>query len=125
MKKTFILVGTIIVASGALGTFAVRRDAALLNESGERGAAVVTALQQFRSDSGYYPRSLGSLTPQYLVELPRPVWGLKRWRYHTTLDQIAETDSSRHGFELAVAANETLEPMLRFRTATNAWDMDD
>jgi hypothetical protein len=58
-------------------------DTKHLEETKQIGNTVVQALEKYRADNGRYPVSLEKLVPAYLFEIPKPTWGLKKWKYET------------------------------------------
>jgi hypothetical protein len=56
-------------------------DRTKIDETTKRGDVIIRALEQFRADSGNYPKSLSELQPKYITKLPQPVWGLETWQY--------------------------------------------
>ena len=59
----------------------VRWNQKLVDESYERGAVVIAALEEYKQDHAVYPQRLEDLIPQYLTDVPQPTAGNRKWRY--------------------------------------------
>jgi len=67
----------------------------LVDESYERGAVVIAALEEYKQDHTVYPPRLEDLIPEYLEEVPLPAAGNKEWCYDLFRDgsfQLAVED---------------------------------
>lgn len=92
-----------LAMSASLG--ACNHDSAL-QQTEQCGDLVVNAIESFRGETGFHPKSLDHLVPKYLRKVPQPAWGLKQWIYETWEDQFvlyvhesAKTgDGSAHWF---------------------------
>jgi hypothetical protein len=120
-----ITITTLAVAVG-VGVFAyAHKDEGRIEESKQRGAAIVQALERHRAEEGDYPAVLDALVPRYLAAIDPPTWGLRRWRYRRyTAAEIARraaADSSMLYFQLSVAANEGGYPVLYYDFAGRRW----
>jgi hypothetical protein len=120
-----ITITTLAVAAG-VGVFAyAHRHEGRLEESKQRGAAIVQALERYRVEAANYPEALDALVPRYLPAIEPPTWGLRRWRYRryavAELARRAAPDTSARYFQLSVAANESGYPLLYYDFAGRRW----
>jgi hypothetical protein len=69
------VVGVLLLSKGWFG------DRTKIDETTKRGDVIIRALEQFRADSGHYPKSLSELQPKYIKKIPQPIWGLESWQY--------------------------------------------
>ena len=121
-----IVVTALALGAGA-GVFAyAHRDEGRLEESKQRGAAIVQALERHRAEVGDYPPTLAGLVPRYLVAVEPPTWGLRRWRYRRYAAAVvngvtAPADGGKRYFQLSVAANEQGYPVLYYDIAGRTW----
>ncbi|HNB54207.1 MAG TPA: hypothetical protein PK530_19825 [Anaerolineales bacterium] len=53
-------------------------DGPTVHEGQLRAQPLLTALEQYKTDTGSYPPDLQTLIPNYLLEIPRPA---RRWEY--------------------------------------------
>ena len=120
-----IAITAVAVALG-IGVFAyAHRDRGTLEQSKQRGAAIVDALERHRAASGTFPETLDALVPDYLAAIEPPTWGLRRWRYrrytaaHGT--HTAGTDTSTVYFQLSVAASDRGYPILYYDFTRRRW----
>ena len=120
-----IVVLTLAIGLG-IGVFAyAHRDRGTLEQSKQRGAVIVEALERHRAASGSYPETLEALVPSYIAEIEPPTWGLRRWRYrryaaaHGT--HSVATDTSMVYFQLSVAANDRGYPILYYDVTSRRW----
>jgi hypothetical protein len=125
-EHTAELVVTMIALSAGVGVFAyAHRDEGRLEESKERGTAIVEALERHRQDHGDYPRALEALVPRYVASIEPPTWGLRRWRYrpYSAGDVVSgvPADTSERYFQLSVAANERGYPVLYYDFTGRRW----
>lgn len=133
-----IVVSVVVVAAGAGVYWYAHRDQGALEESKERGAVIVAALERHRADTGTYPPDLETLVPAYLSRVESPSWGLERWRYrrYTPAEITAEAAAPAAGyvppagqaapadelyFQLSVAANESGYPVLYYDYTARRW----
>jgi type II secretory pathway pseudopilin PulG len=119
-----IVVIGLVVAAGA-GVFALaHKDEDLIAESKERGAAIVSALEQYRASAGEYPNALADLVPEHRDDIAAPTWGLRRWHYRGYApDSVRAADPAapRTLFQLSVAADESGYPVLYYDIAARRW----
>ena len=75
-----LAVALLIVCAGSVylyvTIFAV--DAASFEQGQARAEGLLVALEQYRQDTGAYPRTMESLVPDYLSAMPRPA---RRYEY--------------------------------------------
>jgi type II secretory pathway pseudopilin PulG len=132
-----IIVTVLALAAGAGVYWYAHRDQGALEESKERGAAIVEALDSYRAATGTYPADLDDLVPTYIAAIEPPTWGLERWRYrrYTPAEVVAGATAPATGaepapveasadevyFQLSVAANETGYPVLYYDYAASRW----
>jgi type II secretory pathway pseudopilin PulG len=118
-----IVVITLAFAAGVFVYWWAHRDEARLEESKERGAVIVEALQRYRGAHGTYPADLQELVPEYAVRIDAPTWGLERWRYRRfTPEELAQgAGEDEVYFQLSVAANESGYPVLFYDYVGRRW----
>jgi hypothetical protein len=99
------------------------RDEGRLEESKERGAVIVSGLEEYRARHGTYPDALDDLVPRYAVSVEPPTWGLERWRYRrfTPEEVAAGAGSDEVYFQLSVAADESGYPVLYYDYTGRRW----
>lgn len=113
-----IVVILLVVAAG-VGLYAyAHRDEGRLEESKQRGAAIVEALESYRAGTGAYPASLDDLVPQHIAVIEQPTWGLQRWRYRP---YSPDEDDATQYFQLSVAAQESGYPVLFYDFVARRW----
>jgi hypothetical protein len=136
------IVVTVLAVAAGLGVYwYAHRDEGALEESKQRGVAIVDALQSYRAATGTYPEELEHLVPQYLPRIEAPTWGLERWRYRrytpaeATADALAPADGAAAAshmpavaeiddevfFQLSVAANPSGYPVLYYDYVGRRW----
>lgn len=132
-----IVVVVLALAAGAGVYWYAHRDQGELEESKERGAVIVDALQAYRAQTGTYPESLEELVPVHLPEVAPPTWGLERWRYrrYTPAEVAARATVPAEDtapappqdvdddvfFQLSVAANPSGYPVLYYDYVGRRW----
>jgi type II secretory pathway pseudopilin PulG len=118
-----IVVVTLALAAGAGVYWWAHRDQGQLEESKERGAVVVAALQSYRERHDTYPAELADLVPEHASRIDEPSWGLGRWRYRrfTPGDVAADAAADEVYFQLSVAANESGYPVLYYDYTGRRW----
>lgn len=114
---------TLVLALGVSVYAYAHRHEDELEESKIRGAAIVTALDEYLRQNATYPEQLSQLVPTYVPAIEPPVWGLQRWRYRRYMPQHAGemADSSTVYFQLSVAADESGYPVLYYDFSTRRW----
>ncbi len=75
MKHTLTVLLMILTLSGC------SRTAEQLQQTELRGNAIVQALEEYKKSKSQYPDDLKGLVPEYISEIPLPVWGLDEWIY--------------------------------------------
>ncbi len=68
MHSGWACLAVLVVGYGA-GTLGRKQDEALTRA---RASQIAGALERYRADAGQYPPTLGTLTPLYMMEVPRP-----------------------------------------------------
>lgn len=118
-----IIVVAVVLLLGAGIFWWAHRDQSDLEESKERGAAVVAGLEAYHARHGTYPETLEELAPEYAPRIEQPSWGLARWRYRrfTPADVTTDGGDDRHYFQLSVAANESGYPILYYDYTARRW----
>jgi hypothetical protein len=120
-----ITITTFVIALGAGVYIYAHRDVGSLEESKQRGAVIVAALERYRAERGNYPDSLPMLVPAYAPAIAQPSWGLQQWRYrrYTSADVAAQSasDSTTVYFQLSVAANPNGYPVLYYDLIARRW----
>lgn len=71
--KALVLFGSCVVGCS--------NEKSLMTATTVSGNTIVEALEKFHNDHGRYPDALTELVPNYLPEIPPPVWGLRKWKY--------------------------------------------
>ena len=71
MKNTLIALLMILMCFGCSRT----------KQTELRGNSIIQALEEFKKSNSEYPDDLEKLVPEYMTEIPLPVWGLKEWIY--------------------------------------------
>jgi hypothetical protein len=84
-------------------------------ETKRRGDIVRHALGRYRERSGKFPKTLQSLSPEYLQTIPQPTVGKREWVYETFVSDSA--------YLLSVAIRSDYEPELHAGT-TGDWSYD-
>jgi len=127
-EHTAEIVVTALALSAGAGVYAyAHRDEGKVEESKQRGAAIVQALERYRADQGDYPPTLDALVPRYVGTIEPPTWGLRRWRYrrYSAGDVVrgvpAPAENGKRYFQLSVAANEQGYPVLYYDFAAQRW----
>lgn len=72
----------VLTVGGGVFLYA-HKDEDSLEESKRRGADIVRALAEYRTDLGTYPDQLSTLVPDYIDAVEPPTWGVQQWRYRT------------------------------------------
>jgi type II secretory pathway pseudopilin PulG len=118
-----IAVITLALAAGAFVFWWAHRDESRIEESKERGAIIVEALQRYRGEHGTYPAELHELVPEYAGRIEEPTWGLERWRYRRfTPEELARgAGDDEVYFQLSVAANASGYPVLFYDYVGRRW----
>lgn len=118
-----IMVSALVLALGISVYLYAHRNEDELAESRTRGAAIVTALEDYSNANGTYPDRLAELVPGHLDAIEPPAWGLRRWRYRRYVPQHAQEtqDTPAVYFQLSVAADESGYPVLYYDFATRRW----
>ncbi|MGH7448343.1 MAG: hypothetical protein ACREK1_02870 [Longimicrobiales bacterium] len=128
-----IIVIAAVLAAGAGVYLYAHRDEGKLEQSKQRGAELVQALDEYHSEHGTYPEQLEQLVPRHIDKVRPPLWGLRRWRYrrYATADAAAQPPAavvqdsteyaSRVYFQLSVAAHESGYPVLYYDTEARRW----
>jgi type II secretory pathway pseudopilin PulG len=117
---TEIVVVTLALAAGVGIYWYAHRDQAQLEESKQRGAAIVQGLQAYRDRHGTYPEHLAELEPSYVARVEPPTWGLERWRYRRFTGTGSDTTDAVY-FQLSVAQNESGYPVLYYDYTARRW----
>ena len=120
-----IVITTLALAAG-VGVYAyAHKDEGKLEQSKQRGAEIVQALERHRTEQGDYPSTLEALVPRFVPSIEPPTWGLRRWRYRRyragDVASNAPADSSARYFQLSVAANDRGYPVLYYDFAGRRW----
>jgi type II secretory pathway pseudopilin PulG len=117
-----VVIGLVLVAGAGIYWWA-HRDQGQLEESKERGTAIVAALDAYSARHGTYPERLADLVPEHLPEIEDPAWGLGRWRYRrfTPEEVAAGAGTEAVFFQLSVAANESGYPVLYYDYTARRW----
>jgi type II secretory pathway pseudopilin PulG len=127
-----IIVTAVAIGLGAIVYLYAHKDEGALEESKERGAVLVAALDSYRQEHGTYPAALDDLVPEFIAVVEPPTWGLARWRYRRyTPDDVAApaaapaSDTSDAAgtvfFQLSVAADESGYPVLYYDLPAQRW----
>jgi type II secretory pathway pseudopilin PulG len=118
-----IVVIVLALAAGVFVYWWAHRDEGRLEESKDRGAVIVDALQRYHAEHGTYPEELAELVPAHAPRIEEPTWGLERWRYRRfTPDELAEgADGEQVFFQLSVAANPSGYPVLFYDYVGGRW----
>jgi len=88
-----------------------------IKESQGIGDEIVTALKEYKTAMGQYPKSLESLVPGYFAEVPKPTVGTRKWEYRVGPDGQ---------YYLAVRRYENeLLPLVYYTPADGQWTHDD
>lgn len=123
-----IIVTSVAIGLGAIVYAYAHKDEGALEQSKERGAVLVAALDSYRQAHGTYPAALDELVPEYVAVIEPPTWGLARWRYRRYTPEdvaapaAAPSDSvSPVFFQLSVAADESGYPVLYYDLPAQRW----
>jgi hypothetical protein len=118
-----IVVITLVLLAGVGVFWWAHRDHGQLEESKERGAAIVAALESYREHHDTYPAELAELVPDHAARIEEPTWGLERWRYRrfTPEDVAAGAGRDEVYFQLSVAANASGYPVLYYDYTARRW----
>ncbi len=108
-RKAFTLIELMVVISiigilVAIGIVSYRKTYQLSRDSRRKAdlAQIRQALETYRSENGYYPSTLNSLTPNYISEIPTDPKTNQSYTYHRsdnyhyTLSANLETDNSTY-----------------------------
>ena len=115
-----VLVVALVLAIGGGVYLYAHRDEDSLEESKRRGADIVRALSEYRTDHRTYPHQLVMLVPGYIAAVQPPTWGMREWRYRTYApDPVTREDEVY--FQLSVPANESGYPVLYYDFLTGHW----
>lgn len=113
------IVVLLLAVTAGIGVYAyAHRDEGRLEDSKQRGAAIVEALERHRAETGAYPEMLDDLVPRYIAAIEQPTWGLQRWRYRTYSPDEA---GGAQYFQLSVAAQESGYPVLFYDFTAGRW----
>ena len=121
-----LIVTAVALAIGAAIFLYAHKDEGALEESKERGSAIVEALERHRIEHGDYPPTLDSLMPSYLPAIEAPSWGLGRWKYERytrspAAGGAAPARADSVYFMLSVAASESGYPLLFYDFTGRRW----
>jgi len=83
-----------------------------VTETKKRGDVVRHALNEYRTKTGSFPKSLDALVPEYVKVIPQPTVGRRAWNYKAYLDNT--------GYLLSVALRSEREPELH-AAETGEW----
>jgi type II secretory pathway pseudopilin PulG len=118
-----IVVVALVLAAGVGVYWWAHHDQAQLEETKERGAVVVSALESYRARHDTYPGELAELVPEHAARIDEPTWGLERWRYRRFTPEEVATGAGGDEvyFQLSVAANESGYPVLYYDYTARRW----
>jgi type II secretory pathway pseudopilin PulG len=118
-----VVVAMLVVAAGVFVYWWAHRYDGRLEESKDRGAVIVDALERYRAAHGTYPDTLAELVPGYVPSIEAPTWGLGRWHYRrfTPAEKAADTGTDEVFFQLSVAANDSGFPLLFYDYVGGRW----
>lgn len=80
------------------------------------GDQIIKGLAAYHADHGSYPSEIDGLVPKYLIAIPRPRAGDKKWRYRRTDDGAA--------FRLSFAFDDGEYPICWYDSAVAKWYED-
>jgi hypothetical protein len=113
----FVATAILLVAQTTIGRHFWAWGEGRVRASQQAGDEIIKGLAAYHADKGKYPNEIDELVPKYLIAIPRPRAGDKKWRYRTTGDDA--------GFELSFAFDDGEYPICCYYSEDAKWHVDE